>query len=207
MNKSVYIAGAGGHAKVVIDIFKEQGVEILGLLDDDNSLHKTEVLGIKVSGGLDWLEKVSKDDHKVNISVGTPSTRAKLYDEIANKGFDFISAVHPKAVISTGAIYGSGCIINAGVVIHPAVNIGENVIIGINATISHDVRIGSHVHISPGVHVTGEAQIGSEVDLGVGSVILPGVNVGNNAVVGAGAVVLEDVREGATVVGVPAREV
>ena len=41
----------------------------------------------------------------------------------------------------------------------------------------------------------------------IGAVALPGISVGAWATVGAGAVVIGDVRPGATVAGVPAREV
>jgi maltose O-acetyltransferase len=42
--------------------------------------------------------------------------------------------------------------------------------------------------------------------IGAGAILLPGVIIGENAVVGAGAVVTKDVRPGATVVGIPAKE-
>ena len=43
--------------------------------------------------------------------------------------------------------------------------------------------------------------------VGVHCVILPGVTVGQGAIIGAGSVVTKNVRDGATVAGVPAREV
>jgi maltose O-acetyltransferase len=48
--------------------------------------------------------------------------------------------------------------------------------------------------------------IGRNVWIGGGAIILPGVTVGDDAIVGAGAVVTRDVRQGATVVGNPAKE-
>lgn len=49
--------------------------------------------------------------------------------------------------------------------------------------------------------------IGSEVWIGRGAAILEGVSIGDGATVGANAVVTRDVPAGATVVGVPARQV
>ena len=72
-------------------------------------------------------------------------------------------------------------------------------VIGEGTVIQHRVTIGE---IGEGVPV-----IGNNCFIGAGSIIIGGIRVGNNVKVGAGAVVIKDVPDGATVVGVPAREV
>jgi serine O-acetyltransferase len=49
--------------------------------------------------------------------------------------------------------------------------------------------------------------IGDEVFIGAGARVLGPIRVGDGASIGANAVVIKDVRPGATVVGIPAREV
>lgn len=49
-------------------------------------------------------------------------------------------------------------------------------------------------------------RVGDAVFVGAGARLLGGIHIGSGAQVGANAVVVHDVRDGATVVGVPARE-
>jgi len=44
--KSVFLYGASGHAKVIIDILIAQGIEVAGLIDDNRELD--ELLGYRV---------------------------------------------------------------------------------------------------------------------------------------------------------------
>lgn len=87
--------------------------------------------------------------------------------------------------------------------------IGEGSVIGSYAYITdHDhgrAAEGEHILASP---LTIEpTRIGSNVWIGERVCVLKGVTVGDEAIVGAGAVVTRDVARGATVAGVPAREI
>jgi len=76
-----------------------------------------------------------------------------------------------------------------GIIIHPDVVIGPNVMIFHQVTLSDAIVVGGHV------------------DIGAGAKIIGPLTIGDNARIGANAVVTRDVPAGATVVGIPAREI
>lgn len=88
----------------------------------------------------------------------------------------------------------------------------EHVTIGSGSKLAErtTVRDGNHDHSVPlrsMKFTSSPVEIGSDVWVCAGAVILEGITVGDGSTVAAGAVVTKDVRAGATVVGVPAREV
>ena len=205
MSNEILILGAGGHAKVVIDILNSQKEKIKGLLDDDKSLLGDKIMGEKVIDTIGALDDYSAREFQTIISIGSPSIRSDIYREVKDMGFEFSRAIHPGASISEFSSIDEGSIVNTGVSIHPDVDIKHNVILGMNATVSHDTVIEPHCHISPGVNITGNSYIGEGAELGTGCVILPGCSVEDNAVIGAGAVVTEDIPANSTAIGVPAK--
>jgi acetyltransferase-like isoleucine patch superfamily enzyme len=94
------------------------------------------------------------------------------------------------------------------IVARAGINIGHGTMIGEYSSI----RDANHAHV-PGVkireaeHTSRPIWIGDEVWIGRGVTILGGVTIGDGATVGANAVVTHDVPAGATVAGVPAREI
>ena len=101
--------------------------------------------------------------------------------------------------IHPGAVIGDYCFIDHGM----GVVIGETAIIGNRVTLYHDVTLGGTSLQAGKRHPTLE----DEVVVGAGAQVLGPITVGAGAHVGANAVVVKDVRAGASVVGVPAREV
>lgn len=88
------------------------------------------------------------------------------------------------------------------------VRIGQHVHIQWNAVVSHSCVIGDFVTICPGAVLSGEVFVDDDVFIGAGATVIHGgITIGKGATVGAGAVVINHVPPGATVVGVPAREV
>lgn len=100
--------------------------------------------------------------------------------------------------IHPGAVVGERFFIDHGM----GVVIGETAVIGNDVTIYHGVTLGG-VSFTPGVR---HPNIGDNVVIGAGAQLLGPINVAANARIGSNAVVVRDVPEGATMVGVPARE-
>lgn len=208
--EDVIVIGAGGHAKIVIDILEETGCyNIVGLIAKDNE--GKLFYGYPILGDDDALPTYFKKGITcVAIGVGgfkNNVLRKNIFERLNSLGFCVISAIHPKAVISKTAELGDGNVVFAGVVINPDVEIGDNCIIATGATIDHETVIESHVLISAGVTVGGCSVIEEGALCALGSKVISGVKVGKNALVAAGAVVVSDIAPDSTVFGIPARAV
>ena len=203
MQKEVYIIGAGGQGKVVLDIInKSEQYHAAAFLDDDQSVHKKKINGLKVLG----VSKMALADNKaVIIAVGNNKIRGKIFDLMISNGLEIINAVHSDAVINSFVSLGRGIVIAAGAVINSNAFIDDNVIINTGVTVDHDCIIEKHVHLSPGVNLGGNVKVQQGAHIGISATVLPGINIGQNSVVGAGAVVTKDVPANVTVLGVQER--
>ncbi len=107
--------------------------------------------------------------------------------------------IHPAARIGRGFFIDHGL----GVVI------GETSEIGDDVTLYHDVTLGG---IAPSIDSDSQRSqkrhptLRDRVIVGSGAQILGSITIGRCARVGANSVVLQDVPDGATVVGIPARQ-
>lgn len=204
--------GAGGHAKVIIDILRlTGGYEIRGLIDSNPQARGTTVSGVEVIGGDDELPRLRDEGvRSVFLAVASLSdTRSNkgIFDRLCTLGFEIINVVHPSAIISDTARLGTGDRVFAGAIINPESHVGNNVVINTGAIVEHDCRIEDHAQIAPGAHLGGNVSVGEGSIVGMGANVIQGISIGRYAVIGAGAVVIEDVPDGATVVGVPARPI
>jgi sugar O-acyltransferase (sialic acid O-acetyltransferase NeuD family) len=206
----IAIVGAGAHGEVVADIIRTSaraagsGVSVTGFLDDRRELTGTTVAGARVLGRVEDALRLDADAFV--IAVGDNAVRARLAAELQALGRRIITIRHPHASVAEDVSAGDGTMISAGAVLVTGSRVGRGVIVNTGATIDHHCWIGDFVHIAPGVHIGGEVSIGNLTLVGIGAVILPRRRVGAGCRVGAGAVVTRDVADGATVAGVPARE-
>jgi sugar O-acyltransferase (sialic acid O-acetyltransferase NeuD family) len=202
--------GAGGHAKVLIEILQATGaVEIAGLLDVDPKLWKSKQLGIVVLGSDELLPKLFEDGiRQVFIGVGSTgesSLRRNLFAKAQRLGFVVIPCIHPRAVISPSAVFGEGPNVMAGAIVNSAARIGVNVIVNTGAIVEHDCLLEDHSHVAPGARLGSAVTVGEGAHIGIGASVRQGIRIGRNSVVGVGAAVVSDVPDDTIVVGVPAR--
>ena len=104
-----------------------------------------------------------------------------------------------------------------GIEIHPGATIGRGLVIdhGMGVVIGETAEIGDDVLLYHGVTLGGTGKdkgkrhptLGNNVVIGAGAKVLGPIYIGNNAKIGANSVVLKDVPEGATAVGIPAKNI
>ncbi|MNJ39438.1 putative acetyltransferase EpsM [compost metagenome] len=197
--------GAGGHAKVVLDIIHSQGNRVIGVLDDH--LQQTKWNNINVLGTKDCIPGVIKEFPQAlfMVTIGNNQTRNKIVSNLKENGCRFGAAIHSSAIIGSNVRIGIGTVIMPNVVINAGTFIGDHVIINTAATVDHDCSLSDYVHICPGVHMAGGVQIGWGTQIGTGASLIPQIRVGSNTIVGAASCVIRDVPDHVVAVGNPSR--
>jgi len=185
----MYLYGASGHAKVIIDILLAQGITIDGLIDDNPNID--DLLGFPV------FHKMINFSPLI-VSIGLNATRKRIVEKLS---CEFGKAIHPTAIISDYATIDVGSVIMQGAIIQSCALIGMHCIINTGASVDHECVIGDYVHISPHCTLCGNVHVGEGSWIGAGSIIIPGVKVGKWSVIGAGSVVSKDIPDGVLAVG------
>lgn len=191
----MFLYGASGHARVVIDILHAMGIKVNAIIDDNPKL--SELDGVEV-------RQYYNNESPMILTIGKNHVRRRLSEEL---DCEWGTAVHPTAIISPTATIGEGSVVMHGAIIQPHTKVGKHCIINTGASVDHDCLIGDFVHISPNATVCGNVEVGDGTWIGAGATIIQCVKIGKNCVIGAGSVVLHDVPDGTKVVGNPAREI
>lgn len=194
----MYLYGASGHCKVIIDILLQNHIEIKGVFDDNPKYENILGVPVMLNNG------AYNNDAEWIISIGNNKIRKKIAEKL---GGTFLKAIHPSAVVSKWSRIGEGTVVMAGAVINPDAAIGEHCIINTGAVIEHDCTIESYVHISPNASLAGGVHVGEGSHVGIGASVIQGVKIGKWVTIGAGSVVIRDVPDHATVVGIPAKPI
>ena len=198
MTKPLLLLGAGGHAKVIVDLIESStDIQILGFLDSFTSERK--FLGYPILGADDELLKFSPREVDFFISIGfikNAEKRNKVIDFAKNLGFSNPNIISRDANVSKRAQLGEGNVVMPLAVVNAHARIGNFCIINTSSIIEHDAAIGDFVHISTNTVVNGESVVGARTFVGSSVVIGNNTEVGEGCIVSAGEVILEDVPDG-----------
>ena len=195
-DKPVIILGAGGHAKVVAEVLKVCGHEIIGLLTPDEE-PGDRCFGVKVLGDDDAIASFLPDEVVLANGIGFlpgENLRWRLASKMRNQGYNFIKVIHPSAIIAEDIIFGDGVHVLERAVIQPGVMVGRDSIINTGAIINHDCKIGEECHMAPSVTLGGNVVVGSKSYLGIGANVIQNILIGMGSVVGAGSIVCKNLE-------------
>lgn len=190
----VYLYGASGHAKVVLDIAKRAYYDVPYMIDDDPQVN--ELAGLPVVHSADGLSPII-------VTIGDCNIRRKIVERLGKR--DYLTVVHPKSILADSAKLGFGTVVMAGAILNPYVNVGNHSIINTGASLDHDVKVGDFVHIAPHSTLCGEVEVGEGTWIGAGTTVIQGIHIGKNCLIGAGSVVVKDIPDNSLCYGNPAR--
>lgn len=190
----VYLYGASGHAKVILDMLVEESITVPCLIDDNPSIN--ELAGIPVVHSAEGL-------FPIIVSIGDCRIRRRIVEKLSEH--QFISVIHRAAIVSKSCQIGDGTVVMAGAIIQPGTSIGHHCIINTGASVDHDAVIGDFVHVAPHCTLCGGVEVDEVTWIGAGTTVIQGIHIGRNCFIGAGSVVVKDIPDNSLCYGNPAR--
>ena len=190
VNKPVIVLGAGGHASVLVDMLRSQGIVPLALVAPTASAPRAVFADISL-----WHDEakiLAYRPHEVELvngigSLPGNSLRTELFARYQGLGYRFARVISPQATVSAYAELGEGVQVMAGAIIQAGVRIGANSIINSGAVVEHDCHLAGDNHVAPGAVLSGGVVTGERVHIGTRAAVIQGISIGADAVVGAGA--------------------
>lgn len=210
MENPVIIFGANYLGRAAKEIFERNGNVVYCFLDDNKSLHNTEVDNISVLGGTDDDGYLKLIGHKCEAFIATDDNKirkslVKMLNE--RRKMQPVNAIHPAASLASSSGMGHGNFFDAGSQAGAGAEIGNHCIINANVVVGPEVKVGDFVQIGASSTINSGVVIEDEVFIGSGVIVVSGVTVGKGARIGAGSVVISPVKAGETVFGNPASKV
>lgn len=206
--KSVII-GAGKYGEVYLSYLREAGVEVIGFLDDDETLHSKMIGGLPILGTTDILPDL-KNEYGVEAiycPIGSNRIRSNFLETARRYGYLTPNFIHRDVIVSPDVVIADeGVYILCGSLLMPHVRIEKDVMISVGTSIVHHTVLKQGVFVSNGVNVGASITAEKYAYIGMGSTIMTGVSrLGEDCLIGAGAVVIRDVPDGAVMAGIPAK--
>lgn len=197
MKNKYYLFGASGHAKVILDVLFSNKIMVSAVLDDNPKVATLSDIPVLHSRQFQFSE-----GQKFIISIGNNSIRKRI---VENTPFDYYTAIHSEASVSSFAFIGKGTVVMPQAVINSDAMVGQHCIVNSRSVVEHDCVLDDFVHISPNASLAGNVKVGEGTHIGIGASVIQGVTIGKWATIGAGAVILTDVPDYAVVVGNPGK--
>lgn len=195
------ILGAGGHAKVLVDILNKNEDFCGAVVCPEDDLPSMFSSCYRIKTDEEVLKLSSEKIVLVNGIGGVPGnlTRRKLFLFFKGHGYSFRNVCSPDAVISDYVELKEGVQILPGAIVQAGAIIGANTIINSGAIVEHDCIIGEHCHIAPGVTLSGQVEVGNCVHIGTGASVIQSIVIGEGSVIGAGSIVSKNIDRFKTV--------
>ena len=205
----IIIVGAGGFGREVYhwakDSFSKYQYKIKGFLDDNPRILDNYDMDISIIGNLNNYEVKNQD--RFLFAIGDIETKKHIVTNLKKKGAQFLTLVHPTAIVANSAKIGEGVIICPFCLVSDKVLLEDFVMLNIYSSCGHDAKAGSYCILSPYATLNGFVILEDEVFLGTHTTVIPYKRVGYKSKISANSVVMRDVPPNKIVFGVPGKPI
>ena len=205
--KRILIVGAGGFGREVVqwalDAWPSQADRIAGFLSADADCLEERASQLPMLGDPANYEPKSGDG--LVLAIGIPEARRLVAESLASRGGEFLTLIHPTAIVAPTAMVGAGSIVCPYSILSDSTSIGRCVLLNYHASLGHDASAGDHAVLSPYASLGGHAHIAEDVFMGLHASVGPGKRVGARSKISANSCALCDVPADSIIFGVPGR--
>lgn len=201
---SIAILGYSGHSFVVLDAAKEMGLDVLYYCEKNQNFFNPFEINYLGDEGSEYFNWNAVDGFI--LGIGDNKIRQKVADLIVTKKKSLLNVIHPSAIISNYATFGTGNFFAANVVVNALAKIADHCILNTGCIVEHECVVESGAHIAPGAVLAGNVMVGENSFIGANSVVKQGVTIGRGVTVGAGSVVIKNIPDNEIWVGNPAKK-
>ena len=206
--KNIIIVGAGGFGRELRnwfwDCFDPDEWRIAGFLGSTPADLSQYSIDEQIVG--DPFEYQPAENERFLLAIGNIDDRRAIVDSIENKGGQFLSMIHPSAIVSANSKVGHGAIIYPFALVANSATLGNHVHLSNYASVGHDAKLGNYSLLSPYATLNGGAVADEEVFVGTHAMIGPGIHVGSMSKISANSAATRDVPPRKIVFGVPGKQ-
>jgi len=139
------------------------------------------------------------------LAIGIPETLRLVAESLLSRGADFLSLIHPTAIVAPTASIGPGSIVCPYAIVSDAARLGGFVLMNDHTSLGHDASAGDYAVLSPHATLGGRAHVGDDAFLALHATVGPGSGSRARSKVSANSCALSDVPSESLVSGVPGR--
>ena len=205
--RRILIVGAGGFGREVLqwarDAWPTATARIAGFLSSDAGALEGLDCGLGVLGSPDDYRPTPGD--RLLLAIGIPYVRRTVAESLLAKGAEFLTLIHPTAIVTPSATIGLGSILCPFSLASDSCRLGRFSLMNYHSSLGHDATAGDFSVLSPYATLGGHAHIEDDVFLGLHSSVGPGKTVGARSKVSANSCVLATAPADSIIYGVPGR--
>jgi len=203
----ILIVGAGGFGREVLlwarDAWPAHAAKIAGFLSADAGRLNGHAPSLPVIADPAAFEPEPGD--ALLLAIGIPEVRRRVAEDLLSRGAEFLTLVHPTAIVAPTASIGPGSIVCPYAIVSDTATVGRFSLLNYHSSLGHDASVGDYAVLSPYATLGGGGSICEDVFMGMHSSVGPGKRIGARSKVSANSVALADAPPNSIIFGVPGR--
>ncbi|MFM8494296.1 MAG: acetyltransferase [Planctomycetia bacterium] len=203
--RRILIVGAGGFGREVLqwarDTWPDDHSRLAGFISADDEILDGRGCDLGIVASPSDYEPLPGD--KLLLAIGVPYARRQVAEAMIARGGEFVTLIHPTAVVASSAHIGEGSVLCPFSLASDSCRVGRFVLMNYHSSLGHDASAGDFSVLSPYATLGGNAHVEQDVFLGLHASVGPGKMVGARSKVSANSCVLTSAPADSIVFGVP----